>query len=389
MRSLDEFYKYIEKQEQAIRERAEQTAAPTAPAPIVRTEKTEEMSAPPPVVAPPIAAPAAPVLAPHDVPAVPLPPSAAEVKGEPGGSAGAGAGPAQDAPVPAKQNGGASVFVPPPLPPKVTPRPSRYESILPPEALYPASPHAAEETNNNGHTAAGEAPPPSPKPSHYAVRAAAAESAGTNLPDIESYIPGLRKPTTEPESAPAAAEAPAADWEAEDALSVNKLEIDTADYLPPLVEEEPPQVVDAPARPRRARRTEPAPPPSLSEGEAAALWGRLPRHIQLLVGMNEPHQEVAQKYYTRGFKENRHQLIERLLDPTLSLEDTARILGVCPTTVRRYTNRGVLPHHRTVGHQRRFRLSDVLAFLEQQTDRGAQASAGGRAAAGEPAADAA
>ena len=102
-------------------------------------------------------------------------------------------------------------------------------------------------------------------------------------------------------------------------------------------------------------------------GRDAALWHRLPRHIQILVSMAEKsEEEAAQKYYTRGFKESRRQLIERLLDPTLTLEDTARVLGVVPATVRRYTNRGVLPHHRTVGQQRRFRLSDVLGFLEGQ-----------------------
>jgi excisionase family DNA binding protein len=104
-----------------------------------------------------------------------------------------------------------------------------------------------------------------------------------------------------------------------------------------------------------------------SSGEGAP-WDRLPRHIQLLATIPVPDEveEVAQKYYTRGFRETRQALIERLLNPTLTLEETARVLGVCPATVRRYTNRGVLPHHRTVGQQRRFRLSDVLTFLEQQ-----------------------
>lgn len=153
------------------------------------------------------------------------------------------------------------------------------------------------------------------------------------------------------------------------------------DYLPPLVEgQEPTLVADTPARPRkngvgpwhrsaRADEAEASEAP-LSDGDAAALWQRIPRHIRILVSMEEPQEEVAQKYYARGFKESRRQLIERLLDPTLTLEDTARVLGVCPTTVRRYTNRGLLPHHRTVGQQRRFRLSDVLAFMEQQQKRG-------------------
>jgi len=67
-------------------------------------------------------------------------------------------------------------------------------------------------------------------------------------------------------------------------------------------------------------------------------------------------------------KESREQLIERLLDPTLTLSETAALLGVCPTTVRRYTKRGVLNCFRTPGNQRRFKLSDVLNFMEQQRE---------------------
>lgn len=115
-------------------------------------------------------------------------------------------------------------------------------------------------------------------------------------------------------------------------------------------------------------------------------WDRLPRHIQLLAMIPDPdetpNEEVAEKYYTRGFRETRKDLIERLLNPTLTLEDTARVLGVCPATVRRYTNRGILPHYRTIGQQRRFRLSDVLMFLEQQFigKRGPRKSSEARAA---------
>jgi len=90
---------------------------------------------------------------------------------------------------------------------------------------------------------------------------------------------------------------------------------------------------------------------------AARLRKRIPGQLSL-----DDQPETASK----GFKETREQLLSRLLDPQLSLEDAARLLNVCPTTVRRYTNRGLLPHLRTAGNQRRFRLSDVLAFLEAQ-----------------------
>lgn len=88
------------------------------------------------------------------------------------------------------------------------------------------------------------------------------------------------------------------------------------------------------------------------------------RHWDLLSQI--PSHDVAQNSYKSPFRESREELVQRLLDPPLTLEDTARLLGVCPTTVRRYTNKGHLRHFRTSGNQRRFRLSDVLEFLESR-----------------------
>ena len=98
------------------------------------------------------------------------------------------------------------------------------------------------------------------------------------------------------------------------------------------------------------------------------LWNLVPKHLQVLLATGD--EEVPQNSYKRQFKESRIELVSRLLDPTLSLEDTARLLNVCPTTVRRYTNKGLLTHQRTQGDQRRFKLSDVLAFLEAQSRPG-------------------
>jgi excisionase family DNA binding protein len=64
--------------------------------------------------------------------------------------------------------------------------------------------------------------------------------------------------------------------------------------------------------------------------------------------------------------ESREELIERLLDPIWSINEAAVLCGVCPASIRRYTNRGVLKCFRTPGNQRRFRLSDVLDFMERQ-----------------------
>lgn len=113
-------------------------------------------------------------------------------------------------------------------------------------------------------------------------------------------------------------------------------------------------------------------PPVVSAPVAAAetlqeSWDRMPHHLQTLFAFGG--EEVAQNSY-KTFKETRGQLIQRLLDPIISLEEAARLLNVCPTTVRRYTNRGVLRHIRTAGNQRRFRLSDVLSFMESSVRSG-------------------
>lgn len=72
------------------------------------------------------------------------------------------------------------------------------------------------------------------------------------------------------------------------------------------------------------------------------------------------------KKRSAGATESRAELVQRLLDPVLTLEEAAILLDVCPTTVRRYTNRGVLKCYRTPGNQRRFRLSEILNFMERR-----------------------
>jgi excisionase family DNA binding protein len=112
-------------------------------------------------------------------------------------------------------------------------------------------------------------------------------------------------------------------------------------------------------RPRRVktgRKTAPI-DPRLQE-----VWQSLPRNIEFLCSFFDD--KITANYYRGDFKESREELIKRLLDPQLSLEETSRLLGVCPATVRRYTNRNWLNHHRTIGGQRRFRLSDVVKFVE-------------------------
>lgn len=224
-----------------------------------------------------------------------------------------------------------------------------------------------------------QAPPPSEITTDEGSGAASVDSAAPAMKTQYIIRNGLTvavkvPATTVPDPDPASYFASPITIHGENGLASTR-ELSAPGHLPPPPGDraEPPEVADAPPRPRpparrRGGANEAATPgPVLTERDVVVLWQRLPRHIQLLVAMTEPEAqtEVAQKYYRRGFKETRQQLLQRLLDPTLTLEDTARVLGVCPATVRRYTNRGVLPHHRTVGQQRRFRLSDVLAFGER------------------------
>ncbi len=62
----------------------------------------------------------------------------------------------------------------------------------------------------------------------------------------------------------------------------------------------------------------------------------------------------------------REEIIRRLLDPALTLHEAAAILSLSKATLRRYTDQGKLSCQRTAGGQRRFKLSDVLALLEQR-----------------------
>jgi excisionase family DNA binding protein len=113
-------------------------------------------------------------------------------------------------------------------------------------------------------------------------------------------------------------------------------------------------------RPRRREKTAPS---SVVDDRMEHVWMLLPKNLKFLAGVYDD--DVTQKYYTREFGESREDLIRRLVDPELSLEETARLLGVCPATVRRYTNCGWLRHHRTRGNQRRFRLSGLVDFVER------------------------
>ena len=163
-------------------------------------------------------------------------------------------------------------------------------------------------------------------------------------------ITAIEPPPLAPEPTSAVAEPPADDAAlSPHATEPEPLVIEPA--APPVAVEPPPVAFPEPRLPEPRRR-----PPRRRPPRPVARQPELPLGL-------EPAPEAGGP---RSATETREELIERLLDPHLSLQETAKVLDVCPTTVRRYTNRGLLAHYRTPGNQRRFRLSDVLAFMERQ-----------------------
>ena len=61
-------------------------------------------------------------------------------------------------------------------------------------------------------------------------------------------------------------------------------------------------------------------------------------------------------------------------DEWLNLSDAAALLGVHPSTLRAWSDRGDIPTHRTPGNHRRFRRVDVETWVDSR--RQAQATPG-------------
>jgi len=55
-------------------------------------------------------------------------------------------------------------------------------------------------------------------------------------------------------------------------------------------------------------------------------------------------------------------------DDWLNLSDAAALLGVHPSTLRAWSDRGDIPTHRTPGKHRRFRRADVESWLESRRE---------------------
>lgn len=220
------------------------------------------------------------------------------------------------------------------------PTPLSQSSQTPPKTDDPPQPERREPAFGRARSEESAPPADTPAPSRPAAERTVSSSGmvAISVPNFVEYVPLLRQEMGleyEPNPVPSTA---------------------------PLESEESPT-----PRLRRRKRPLGVEPEEVVPPEMEDVWASLPKHLRYLAEWYDDG--VTQKYYKSEFKETREALIGRLTDPVLSLEDTARLLGVCPTTVRRYTDRGWLQHFRTEGNQRRFRLSDIVQFLEDQSKR--------------------
>lgn len=132
------------------------------------------------------------------------------------------------------------------------------------------------------------------------------------------------------------------------------------DLCAPVFGESPGGIQEAPVEPRASETGVTALQLTLTEEQSPRQDERPARSIATRSRPRESSREALEQRLKR-------EIAPDPIDPTLTLEEAATLLGVCPTTVRRYTNRGQLPHFRTAGNQRRFRLSDVNAFMTGRT----------------------
>lgn len=212
---------------------------------------------------------------------------------------------------------------------------------------------------------------PSPTVEVYATPAfSSIVELSTEIPSFERYLPpSYRRLEVTREST----------LEADDVRTRHNDEPDTSNDI---------EMSEALPRPRRLPRASfrqtgkmvPEPVPAYAASNES--WSGASKYAPLLLALErlDEEREVAQSSYKKPFQEKRRELIQRLLDPILTLEEAARLLNVCPTTVRRYTNKGILTYYRkepaSTGRtelrteketrQRRFRLSDILNFLGTQ-----------------------
>lgn len=56
-------------------------------------------------------------------------------------------------------------------------------------------------------------------------------------------------------------------------------------------------------------------------------------------------------------------------EPLASVDEVAQFCGVSPATVHQWLHKGTAPKSYKIGKYRRFRWAEVLAWLDEQSDR--------------------
>jgi excisionase family DNA binding protein len=108
---------------------------------------------------------------------------------------------------------------------------------------------------------------------------------------------------------------------------------------------------------RLAVAQESAPPADESRRDAVELSARVQENAAGSEVVKAPAARISRQ---RIRPETRAQMLDRLTNPTISLHEASVLLNVCSATVRRLCDSGALPHERTAGGQRRFRLAEVM-----------------------------
>ncbi len=86
---------------------------------------------------------------------------------------------------------------------------------------------------------------------------------------------------------------------------------------------------------------------------------RIPTNIQAKSIIDTTEKQKEKKNLER------QELLNRLIDPILTLEEAAKILNVSKATIRRYTKSGKIKYYITPGNHRRFKLNDIISLLEK------------------------
>lgn len=88
----------------------------------------------------------------------------------------------------------------------------------------------------------------------------------------------------------------------------------------------------------------------------------LPGQKELPLGIIKPPAEIL----SMKILDERKKIIEKLLDPEVTLQEAAILLTISRATLRRYSDKGLISCIKTPTGQRKFKLSSLLEFQEKR-----------------------